>query len=166
MVYCLASAKVMEYCAFWSRREIFQMTRHTRFASERWEIMGYRWRGLDELPQCSLKLQALWWALWNRADIVEGKFRRHTQRPVFALEIKLLSFWMYSSVSSTEGNAFLWFIWRMVEEVWNRVSTMLVPKANNSECGIFTVSPVFSQKFYVPGSGVYFSVFLQSNFTI
>lgn len=155
----------MVCCAFWSRREIFQLTRLTRFASDRWEIMGYRWRGYDELPQCSLQVQALWWALWNRADIVERKFRRHTQRPAFALEMKFSSFWIYRSVSSSEGNVLLRFIWRMVEEIWNRVSLVLVPKANNGECGILTVSPVFSQKTYGCGSGVYFSLLLRSNFT-
>lgn len=86
LVYRVYSAKVTVCCSFWGRRKIFQLTRLARFASERWEIMGYRWRGLDELPQCSIQIQELWWASWNRADIVEGKFRRHTQRPAFTLE--------------------------------------------------------------------------------
>lgn len=156
----------MVCCAFWGRRKIFQLTRLTRFATERWEIMGYHWRGLDELPQCSLQVRVLWWASWNGADIVEGKFRRHTQRSAFALEMKFSSFSIYSSVSSSEGNAFLRFIWRMEGEIWNRVSPVLVPKANNGECGILTVSQVFSQKMYGCGPGVYVSLFRQSNFAI
>lgn len=153
-------------CDFWRRRKIFQLTRLITFASESWEIMGYRWRGLDELPQCSLQVRALWWASWNRADIVEGKFRRHTQRPAFGLEMKFSSFSVYSSVSSFEGNAFLRFIWQMEEEIWNRVSPVLVPKANNGECGILTVSPAFSQKTCGYGPGVCIWLFRQANFSI
>lgn len=80
--------------------------------------------------------------------------------------MKFSSFSICSSVSSSEGNAFLRFIWRMEGEIRNRVSPVLVPKANNGECGICTVSPAFSQKMYSCGPGVYVSLFRQSNLTI
>lgn len=67
-------------------------------AKNRWEIMGYRWRGFYVLLQCSLKQQALWWALRNRANIVEGKFCRHAQSVVFTLENRIQSFFSYRNV--------------------------------------------------------------------
>lgn len=128
--------------------------------------MGYHWRGFDELLLCSLKHQALWWALWNRANIVERKFRRHTQSPVFAFENKLSSVLLYGRVYSSVGNTFSRFLSRMVEKFTNRLSPMLVPKANNGVCGILALSSTFRRKFSGCGLGVYFSVFLQPKFTM
>lgn len=92
----------------------------------------------------------LWWALWNWADIVEGKFRRHTQRPVFALENIFSSFLTYGQVHSATGNAFSRFLLWMVEKFANRVLPMRVPKANNGEYGILAVFPLFRRKFLRP----------------
>ena len=80
--------------------------------------------------------------------------------------MKFSSFSIYSSVSSSEGNAFLRFIWRMEGEIRNRLSPVLVPKANNGECGILTVSPAFSQKMYGCGPGVYALLFWKSSLTM